>query len=84
MVLHDVDEEIVMALKHRATIHGVSEEEELRRVLEREFCYTRPAAISAVDEARMKERLTSGPDFGPEYDGFFERKDEYPAEVDWG
>jgi antitoxin FitA len=65
LIVRRIDEKIVKKLKERAGMHGVSMEEEHRRIL-------RIALLGkAKEKASLKDYLRQMPDFGP--DELFER-----------
>lgn len=74
LILRNLEEDLVKRLKQRAAAHGISAEEEHRRILRR--------ALSEPDEdfPDLKALLLSMPDVGEDSD--FERLREAPREVD--
>lgn len=74
LVVRDIEDEIVRLLKQRADEHGVSMEEEHRRILRE----------SLLSEEKKKpsfaEHLLSMPDVGP--DEIFERPKDYRRDVE--
>jgi plasmid stability protein len=74
LVVRDLEAEIVRRLKERAVEHGVSAEEEHRRIL-------RQALAEPEDDfPDLKALLSAMPDVGEDAD--FERIREFPREVD--
>ncbi len=74
LVVRDLEAEFVQRLKQRAVEHGVSAEEEHRRILRR--------ALSQPEDEfpDLKALLLAMPDAGDDAD--FERLREFPREVD--
>jgi antitoxin FitA len=66
LIVRNVGEQIVRALKRRAARHGRSAEAEHREIL-------RSALSGDVDDASFKAFLTSMPDVGADEDFVFER-----------
>jgi antitoxin FitA len=66
LIVRNVGEQIVRALKRRAARHGRSAEAEHREIL-------RAALSDEVDRASFKSFLTSMPDVGADEDFVFER-----------
>lgn len=74
LLVRQVEEQVVRKLKQQAGQHGVSMEEEHRRIL-REALLGPPAK-----KASFKEYLLQMPDVGP--DELFERNRDFGREVD--
>ena len=74
LVVRDLETEFVQRLKQRAVEHGVSAEEEHRRILRQ--------ALSQADDdfPDLKALLLAVPEAGEDAD--FERIREFPREVD--
>ncbi len=53
LLLNDIDDSLIRELKHRATVHGVSMEEEHRRILEKAL------SVSESDKPSLIDFLTS-------------------------
>lgn len=70
IIVRNLEEEVVRRLKKRAGEHGVSMEEEHRRIL-------REVLMPEVGKRSFKEILMSMPDSGD--DDIFERDREIPA-----
>ncbi len=83
LVLHDVDEETVRKLKLRAADHGVSQEEELRRILNMALRYFVGEPFAEPIYKRVEDPLTEGPRIPAEYQHFFAREDEDPQDSDF-
>ncbi len=66
LVVRNVDEGLVRALKRRASKHGRSAEAEHREIL-------RSALIGDLERLSFKEALTSMPDVGRDQDFIFVR-----------
>jgi plasmid stability protein len=81
LVLHDVEEQLLQALKLSAEENHVSVEEEHRRIL------LEGLKFSAVKEGqsydRLKDLLISGPRIPDEYLHYFERSREMPRDIDF-
>ena len=74
LVVRDLEAELVQRLKERAVEHGVSAEEEHRRIL-------RQALTQPEDEfPDLKALLLAMPETGEDAD--FERTREFPRDVD--
>ena len=66
LVVRNIDEEIVRALKLRAAEHGVSAEAEHRAIL-------REALLGKAERGSFKEGLAAMPDVGDDEDFVFAR-----------
>jgi plasmid stability protein len=74
LLVRQVEEKVVRKLKERAGQHGVSMEEEHRRIL-------REALLGAAKrKPSFKEFLRSMPDIGP--DELFDRRRDYGRKVE--
>ena len=75
LVVRDLEAEFVQRLKQRAVEHGVSAEEEHRRILRQAL------SQSEDDFPDLKALLLAAPEAGEDAD--FERIREFPREVDF-
>jgi len=66
LVVRNIEEEVVRALKLRASQHGVSAEAEHRKIL-------RQALLGDQQPGRFKDALASMPDVGNDEDFSFDR-----------
>ena len=74
LIVRDIEEKVVRKLKQRAGEHGISMEEEHRRIL-RDALLTRNKA-----KLSFKEHLLSMPTDGP--DDLFERQKDFGREIE--
>ena len=74
LIVRNLDEALVLALKRRAARHGRSAEAEHREIL-------REALSSEVDGPSFKDFLASMPDVGEDED--FAPARDLPREVSW-
>jgi plasmid stability protein len=74
LIVRDIEEKVVRNLKRRAGEHGVSMEEEHRRIL-REALLT-----ENKPKWSFKEHLLAMPDIGP--DDLFERQKDYGRDIE--
>lgn len=72
LIVRNLDDDLVRRLKERAAAHGVSAEEEHRRILKH--------ALRPSDG--FLEHLMSFPELGPEHDDIFGRQRSMPREID--
>lgn len=87
LIVRNLDEQLVRRLKVRAAQHGVSAEEEHRRILAaalEEQENTGSAEITWEKENRLRRVLFEGPVIPEEYEKFFERSKEYARDIDFG
>ena len=74
LIVRQIEEKVVRKLKQQAGVHGVSMEEEHRRILRESLLG------KAVKRTSLKDYLRQMPDVGP--DALFERKRDMGREVD--
>ncbi len=74
LIVRNLDEALVLALKRRAARHGRSAEAEHREIL-------REVLAAEADGPSFKEFLASMPDVGEDED--FATKRDLPREVSW-
>lgn len=72
LLVRGLDEELVRNLKKQAAEHGVSAEEEHRRILRE--------ALTPETDLTFHEHLLAMPDVGD--DSIFERSKEYPRDIE--
>jgi plasmid stability protein len=73
LIVRDIEERVVRKLKQRAGEHGVSMEEEHRRILRDALLAPKKPKLS------FKEHLLAMPDVGP--DEIFERPKDYGRDI---
>lgn len=76
LLVRNLDDAIVRALKERATRNGRSAEAEHREILRRVLLDRDPSMPG------LKEVLLEGPEIPEESMAFFERREEYPRDID--
>jgi plasmid stability protein len=74
LIVRDIEEKVVRNLKRRAGEHGISMEEEHRRILREALLTENKPKLS------FKEHLLAMPDIGP--DDLFERQKDYGRDIE--